>query len=390
MFDSACLSNSKSQEEQKLPCRDWILLPALSLLTILFLLSSFELIEYFLYADNVTNQVNCFPNNYGFKNYGAIPNCVTSDNYFEGSLVEYRLNSSGYRSDKDFGPKLPGTFRIVVIGSSIAIGYQVPIKDAFATRLAPDLSRLTGKKVETLNLGMLGRRNYPYFVTLRFKDALDFKPDMILRIVTPLDIREETASITTEDLNKDFHPNQSRVVQFFVRLQKHRLRFALMLQHFLFQSQSQYVKSYLMNGDAVSNVNLLKNQFDAESYQELKIFSSEDYRIEEKVKAAGVPLVTVLIPIRAQAAMISMGEWPDGYNPYKLGDELRSIVTSHGGTYVDILPVFRNIPNPEKYYMAIDGHPTVKGSAMISNMLASELTSGVIPSLNATPQEQEK
>lgn len=369
--------------EEKLPRRDWFLLPALSLLTIIFLISASELFAYVFYGDTGLQKLKCLANDDSVKNYGAIPNCVASEQYIEANLTEYRFNNSGYRSDKDFGQKSPDTFRIVVIGSSFAIGYHVPIEDAFATRLSPELSQMTGKNVEILNMGMLGHRGYPSFVNLRYKDALDAKPDMILRILTQWDIQHETANIKTDDLSDDSNPQQSRALQFLTKLKNHKWRFALMLQHFLFQSQSQYVKSYLLNSDAVSNTNLLKNNLNAESDRELKIFNSEDERVEKEVKAAGVPLVTVLLPIRAHAAMISMGEWPDGYNPYKLDDVLRSIVTSHGGTYIDILPDFRRIPNPEKYYMAIDGHPTAKGHALISNMLARELTSGAVPALKA-------
>ena len=75
--------------------------------------------------------------------------------------------------------------------------------------------------------------------------------------------------------------------------------------------------------------------------------------MEERAKSRGCALCGVfLVPTRAQAAMISMGEWPAGYDPYKLDDELRAIVTSHGGIYIDILPDFRNIPNPEQYYLS--------------------------------------
>ena len=80
--------------------------------------------------------------------------------------------------------------------------------------------------------------------------------------------------------------------------------------------------------------------------------------------------------------MISMKESPAGYDPYKLGREVESIVTSRGGTYVDILSSFRSIPNPEQYYMPVDGHPTVDGHAMISRLLAQALTDGATPALS--------
>jgi hypothetical protein len=103
--------------------------------------------------------------------------------------------------------------------------------------------------------------------------------------------------------------------------------------------------------------------------------------IEGRARAAGVPLVAVLVPERAQAAMISMGDWPVGYNPFRLGDEVRSIVASHGGIYIDILPGYRDIPNPERGYFPADGHPNAEGHRIISGLLAKALTSGAVPAL---------
>ena len=84
--------------------------------------------------------------------------------------------------------------------------------------------------------------------------------------------------------------------------------------------------------------------------------------------------------------MISLGKWPAGYDPYKLGEEVRAIVTSHGGAYIDILPDFRTVPDPEQYYYPIDNHPDARGHAIIADMLAKELTSGAVPTFTAVDQ----
>jgi hypothetical protein len=93
--------------------------------------------------------------------------------------------------------------------------------------------------------------------------------------------------------------------------------------------------------------------------------------------------------------MISLDEWPAGYDPFRLDNELRSIVTRYGGIYIDILPEFRSIPNPEQYYFPVDGHPDSEGHAMIASFLAKELTGGAVPELRAdmqpkAPQEAER
>jgi hypothetical protein len=122
----------------------------------------------------------------------------------------------------------------------------------------------------------------------------------------------------------------------------------------------------------------------------LRMFDSDDAEIARQARAAGVPLVSVLVPMRPQAAILSTGSWPAGYDPYKLGNELRTITTSHGGIYLDIFPGFREIPNSEQFYFPVDGHPNADGHAIISRLLAKELTNGSIPALKtATPPPAE-
>jgi hypothetical protein len=379
---------AEEQQEKKLPRRDWILLPALSLATILFLVSLPELIAHLYYQESTTLGEDCMALTEASKNLGGIPNSVCWDKIQEGELTKYRLNSSGYRSDSDFGPKSPGTFRIVVIGSSYAVGDRVPIEDAFATRLAPELSQLTGKKIEILNEGMAGPTGYPSFVALRFKDALAAQPDLILRILTTWDVQMQSVNKQTRVRSTAPPAHVSRISELITKLHDHRWRLVFLMQHFLYLSQSQYVNAFLINGDTNNDTGFLNSELDAEWKKHLLEFDTNDANIEERVKAAGVSMVTVLIPIRSHAAMISMGEWPSGYNPYKLDDELRSVITSHGSAYIDILPDYRTIPNPEQGYYPIEGHLNISGHAIVSRLLAKELTSGAVPALNATNAQE--
>jgi hypothetical protein len=160
----------------------------------------------------------------------------------------------------------------------------------------------------------------------------------------------------------------------------------ILLQHVLYKSQSQYVKSYLRRGD--DDDGFLRAHLSTQWQSYLQAFNTDAARIEAQAKAAGVPLVVVLVPNRAQAAMISMGEWPAGYDPYTLDNDLRSIIVSHGEIYLDILPDFSTIPNPEQYYFPVDGHPDASGHAIIADLLAKELTNGAIPALRAASQTQ--
>jgi hypothetical protein len=400
--------------EAKLPRRDWILLPLLGLMTIILLAGLTELIARQIYPVQGHEMFDCVKGK-GSPHNGSqgVPNAVCMGNVNDSPLTEYRLNSCGHRAGMDCGPKLPFTYRIVMLGTSFAIGEGVPVEKAFPSLLPDELSRLTDRKVQLYNEGMFSE--VPYEFAPHMDTILAAKPDTILWILTPHDIGEESAILsggaipapggisapppiasaevpaslegclhsilstrrTTGAIN-DFRKN-------CLAMDTPHLASLVLIKHFLYENQSLYVKSYLKNDEKTG---FLRTQPSAGWQEALQRFKVDDEEIESQAKAGGAQIVAVLVPNRAQAAMISMGEWPDGYDPYLLGNELRAIIISHGGTYIDILPEFRVLPNAEQYFFPVDAHPNSDGHAMIADMLARKLTDGVIPALRTGAQRQ--
>jgi hypothetical protein len=164
-------------------------------------------------------------------------------------------------------------------------------------------------------------------------------------------------------------------------------RTATLFKEFLYESPSQYVQSSLMGADYKKE--FLQSESSAEWNTELKEFDSSAASIAGQARKAGIPLVVVLVPDRTQAALISMtGECPKGFDPYKVGSEVSSIIVSHGGTYIDILPQFRTVPNPQRGYFALDGHPNAFGHAMIARFLTDKLADVAIPALSGADKPQ--
>lgn len=392
--------NPANLKEEKLPRRDWILLPLICLLTLFFAAVSAESIANRVFNSSETSLNSCLVLNDASTGVRGIPNSVCWEKIPEGQWTEYRFDKCGYREGIECGPKPPGTYRIVMVGSSFALGENVPVEKAFATLLPAELSRQTGRRVELYNEGM--GYGFARNTALRFNDVLAAQPDMVLWILTPLDLE-----VTPDSLSKNLPPalpesagkplSMARAwyllktayvndsISEVLRAHFNRTQSALLLRHLLYESQSLYVKSFLMGSE---DADFLRINPSAEWLNKLKEFDSDAAEVESRAAAAKVPLVAVLVPNRAQAAMISMGEWPVGYNPYKLNDQVRSIVTSHGGIYCDILPGFRALPNPEQYYFPVDGHPNAEGHTIISALLARELTNGAVPALRVAAQPQ--
>jgi lysophospholipase L1-like esterase len=94
-----------------------------------------------------------------------------------------KINSHGMRDREYALKKPPGTYRIVVIGDSIAYGLSVEERWSFSTQLEGLLEnyfRDEGEPVvEVLNLGVTGYSFTQVLETLRSR-ALDFDPDLVI------------------------------------------------------------------------------------------------------------------------------------------------------------------------------------------------------------------
>jgi hypothetical protein len=388
-------STPEVMKEAEISRADWIRLPLLSLLTIVLIATSTELIAGRMFQDSGYALERCMVMNDPIGPRG-IPNTTCWGKTAEGPLVEYRFNNCGHRTNIECGSKPPGVYRIVMVGSSDAMGAYVQREKTVAALLPEELSQVTGLKVELYNEAMGGA--FSHSADLRFNQALAANPDMILWLFTAIDV--ERASEDLHTANLDPYAGLSLPAKFWRKVRDAlskesfsvaaydaftHTRTSFLLRHFLWKSQSQYVKSYLMAPDSMSG--FLRTELSPEWKMRLRMFDRDATDMERQATKAGVPFVGVLVPIRAQAAMISMGDWPEGYDPYRLGNDVRAIVTGHGGIYLDILPDFRNIPDAGQYFYPVDTHPDARANAIISASLTKALTNGSVPALKAPRQQ---
>ncbi|MGD0482236.1 MAG: hypothetical protein ABSA42_18860 [Terracidiphilus sp.] len=385
-----------ASRKTKLPRRDWILLPLLSVLTILTLAISMQWIgRVFFRSDNPVG--DCIVSDPLTGRHG-VPNRACWKKESESPSVDYSFNSCGHRAGMECGPKAPDTYRIVLTGSSYAFGWTVPREETFAALLPLELSRRTGRKIELYNEGIIGDGGIPRNVVKRFNEVLAAQPDAILWVLDPWDIDKadrDAPTLAWRDIGAAEMARQAlvgksrlEVIPTILGLIRDKWvvsKAGMLIQHYIFLSQSEYVKLYLARG---AQSGFLDAEPDSDWRHRLELFNGYAADFEGQANAAGVPVIVTLVPNRAQAAMISMGHWPPGDDPYKLGEEVRAIVASHGGTYIDILPDFRAVPNPEQYFYPIDNHPDASGHAIIAEMLARELTSGSVPALSAADQSR--
>lgn len=93
--------------------------------------------------------------------------------------VQFRINGQGMRADRDYAhEKPPGVKRILSLGDSYTVGYEVELEQTFSSVLEARL-RAQGLQVEVLNCGVSGYSNAEECLYVE-KELLRYQPDLVL------------------------------------------------------------------------------------------------------------------------------------------------------------------------------------------------------------------
>ena len=367
---------SRSQEQARLPLRDWILLPLLGAITIAVLGEGTRLI-----ADREvvrSKQVvgTCIQQTGSGPRHG-VPNSVCVEKNSSNKLVEYRFNSCGDRTPLDCGPKPAGVYRIVLIGSSIPMGWGVSEKDSLAERLVTDLSQSTHRRVEVYNSAMEGSGGSPDALANRMSQIMALQPDLILWVMSSWDIDPDKIRVQEKASQgglTGWHAPTRILTKF---------KIVSFLTELLYRSESVFMSAYLRNIQEGAQLPAVSsNDEDAR----MRSFSVDAGTIVDRAKAAGVPVVATFLPNRGEAALILMSPRSAPTDPVRLGNELRNVIVSDGAIFVDAVPDLREAPDLDVLYDQLGFHLTTKGHAVLTQILARALTGGAIPALSMNQQ----
>ena len=356
-------------------------LAVVCLLTFGLLAASVEFLARQIFRRSATQVWSCFAPSAAATGIRPIPNSVCWEKLPESPLVEYRFNACGHRTTAGCGPKPEGAVRVVLIGSSQVLGYQVPYDETFAFRLEHMLSAASGRQVEVDNQGVLF--GTPRATSLRFGEALADKPDLILWTLSPWDVQNVIQTqdvLPLAEVDRNGGPPPPKWRRYLNALRKDGIkklllgtRSVLMMQHLLYLSPSQYMKNYLMQADDPGIFAREAPPAWRKRWSDLDAIARD---MEEQAKAAGIPFAVTAVPDLAGALMLVSGDWAPQLDPRAFGDRIRSIAERHGGVYLDVLSGFRQAPDPERLYYVVDGHMNPEAHALLSRLLADRLTSG--------------
>ena len=287
---------SRSPVRAGLPLHDWILLPLLGAITILVLGEGTRLI-----ADREvvrSKQVigTCIQQT-GSGPRRGVPNSVCVEKNSSNKLVEYRFNSCGDRTPLDCGPKPEGVYRVVLIGSSIPMGWGVSETNSLAERLATDLSQSTHRRVEVYNSAMEGSGGSPSTLANRMSQIMALQPDLILWVVSSWDVDPDKMRIQEKASQGSLAGGRvsNRILTKF--------KIVSYLTELLFRSESVFMGAYLRN--IQGGAQLAADSINDEDAR-MRLFSVDAGTIVDRAKAGGVPVVATFLPNRGESALILM------------------------------------------------------------------------------------
>jgi hypothetical protein len=383
----AGVNKATVRAEDVLPRHDWILLPLISILTISILIGSTEFLARRIFPEPPVTAEDCMEFHDPITGIRGKPNAVCIESFPESELTEYRFNNCGHRAGMECGTKPPGTYRIVLIGTSIAMGMRLPREKSFAALLPPVLSQRTGHPIEIYNEAMPYRT--PDIIASHFDDVLRGQPDMILWVLSSGDM------IVKDNLNLAFVNNRklslwvrawrrfkevvgSGSMVSLMKLPFAHSRITLLLSHYLNSSPFFFVRASL-------NLEPYQHEPSAERKKRLAEFDENADRVIEEARQAGIPLVAVLLPDHAQTGMMLLPDMPTNVDPYWQNQSFREIFTRDGATYLDVFPDVRTHPALVSGYFPSDGHPNASGNAIFAEILAQHLENGPLSMLKENP-----
>lgn len=269
--------------------------------------------------------------------------------------VEVTTNSFGMRDDEISLKKPPNTYRIVVLGDSITMGWGVPQDKLYPTQLENRLNTQSldgfppNMRYEVLNLGVGNYNTVQEVASLR-KIGLQFEPDMIL-LGSVLNDAEPTPQPAS-----DFLVNHSHLYVFLAS----RL-LAFQYNAGLLPSYRDYYPSLFADNQP--------------GWQAAKAALTE---LSEIGNERNIPVVMFIIP---EIHDLNRATYPFA----DIHKKLAIFGTNLGLPVVDLFPIFSNYsPEEELWVSSTDAHPNTLGQTMITEGIYNALRTVTINNIPTT------
>ena len=353
-------------EQERLPWRDWIILPLLSILSLGLLLGLSEVGARIVWPEHLEDRCAVPDPTLGLR---FQPNCVAKVKSAETPWLDNSYNACGFRTAEPCGPKLDRGFRVAVIGSSISSGYLVPYAETFSARTTALLQQHCHVPVDFQNLALPGTGLEK--AVFRVDTALALQPNVVLMALSAHDLEvfhgDQPPAGPSAAAEKSGGLGEA-MRTLVVRLRASRA--TLIAQHFLYENLDAYLPLYLEHGD---EADFLRPPLSAAWQHRLALFDREIGEISARTQANGVPFMLVFVPLRAQAALLRWKHLPQGVDPTLLGKAIGDVARQHGAVYLDLTETIGDRPDVTGLYYPVDSHPNAEAGGIIADALATAL-----------------
>ena len=229
--------------------------------------------------------------------YKHIPNIVRNwGPEFNNKLI--KINSLGFHDDEISIDKLPGEFRIFVLGNSITMGHGVTKDETFSNQLEKRLNKVNYikkfKRFQVINMGVQGYSTYQELEML--KRYWKLKPDLILisfclnDVTEPFDVLRKFGGT-----GFDYHQvdqSEEYVKNYFFN----KTGYGKLINHLKFRNKIKSSKQKELK----EVYDLCKNSFDYSFIKKWKIILKDLEEIYTISKNNNIPIILLIFPYTFQ------------------------------------------------------------------------------------------
>lgn len=282
--------------------------------------------------------------------------------------VSYRVNADGFRDRAYARAKPTGTFRIVVLGHSVAFGWGVALEDTYPKLLEARLDTGSGTHIEVLNLAVSGYNAYTE-AALFHDVGVGYRPDLVMVEFGINDLNDPTLHFdgnTTAALRipDEAYPNPALrrppppPPSVWVRACA-----ASRLCSFFLNRSRPPVPPGLIGAAIVPH--------EDPSPGELAWLRARYDDIAHTAEAVGARFVIVVFPYAGQV---------ENDAPHRVQERLESLGREAGWPTVDLLPVLRDAARNGTRLFLDSWHLTAAGNQIVADALASRFRClGLLP-----------
>ena len=268
--------------------------------------------------------------------------------------VAIRINAHGLRGAEFPLAKPPGLQRVLVLGDSFAFGYLLPEEDAYPSQLQGVLDAHRGaNRVQVINAGVPGYGIDNQAALLEYR-GLAFEPDVVVVTASPGDVAD-AGSRKGPDSGND-HTDMDSELRLYHLVQTSAL---MNLMQYLF------LASVVMTDPKITlDRGLHATTLSQSVRRALDRYEQQFAHLAQIAQQRGLPVLFAAYP--GQLELFS--------DNTVVHERWRTLATSHGAGFVDVLPAFK-AERRQDLYLPADGHTTREANRLMAEAIATALQS---------------